>query len=130
MIHREVSASMFTTGLATVLLLTLFGACSGVVSSKSYISKGPSAPPKPSDEVKVFWREHGVPDPATYELLGTNAAKAFWCQSKPARLEEAVHKYLIEDAGKRGGDGVILYCGEVGTTGGCFCYGDVILFHK
>lgn len=100
--------------------------CGGIVNTR-YTKMGPEYPPYAGD-VKVFWKDHGVPaDPNTYELIGTASGRVLDCGVTQARFSEKLHKYIIDQASRHGGNGVILYCGELGTgEDACYCYGDII----
>jgi hypothetical protein len=93
-----------------------------------FIRMGNTFPPY-TGEIRVFWKEHGVPvEP--YEVIGTVSGRSTWCGVTPARLNEDLHKQLINETGKYGGNAIILYCGEIGSTGACYCYGDIIRFKE
>ncbi len=108
-----------------VVLAALFASC-----GTRFVRKGGSYPPY-TGEIRVFWKDHGVPaNPSSYEFIGTVSGRATWCGISAGRFNEGLHKKLIEEAGRNGGNGIILYCGEIGTTGECYCYGDVIRFRS
>ena len=94
----------------------------------TFIQKGRAYTPY-SGEVQVFWKSHGIPaNPNTYDFIGTVSGRATWCGIAAGKFTQSLHKKLIEQAGPHGGNGIILYCGEIGTTGECYCYGDIIRF--
>lgn len=111
-------------GVARVAALGLLLACASVSNTKT-VRKGPTYPPY-EGPVQVFWKEHGTPPPGSYVLIATVSGRATWCGVTKAKFHEELHQYLIAEAGRLGGTGVILHCGEVGTVGECYCYGDAI----
>jgi hypothetical protein len=121
---RKVSAFAIPV-LFSILVTTFLTSC-----STHFVREGKTYPPY-TGEVLVFWKEHGVPgDPNAYEFLGTVHKRSTWCGITPAKYNKELHKALIDEAGKYGGNAVILYCGEIGTVGACTCYGDVIRFAR
>ena len=113
--------------VAAVTIVCFLCAC-GSISNKNIVYKGPKYPPY-EGEVKLFWKDHGVPaDPNRYEFIGTVSGRTTWCGVTQAAFHKELHDWIKEEAAKAGGNGVIIYCGELGTTGECYCYGDVIRF--
>ncbi len=111
--------------LFCIFFTVFFSSC-----GTTFIQKGKSYPPY-SGEVRVFWKNHGVPaNPNTYDFIGTVSGRATWCGVAAGKFTESLHEKLIDQAGQHGGNGIILYCGEIGTTGECYCYGDIIKFKK
>lgn len=108
--------------LVTVLLLA---GCASV-SSKDTIYHGTKRYPPVSGNVDVYWKEQGAPAYLRkYEFVATVKARSTWCGITAGKFNTEVHDYIISRAGEVGGNAVVLYCGEVGTTGECDCYGDV-----
>jgi len=113
--------------LVSVLLIIFLASCT-TTTGTSFVRTGNTYPPY-TGEIRVFWKEHGVPaDRNSYEFIGTVSGSSLWCGVKTGKENEALHKELIDQAGKYGGNGIILYCGEIGTVGECKCYGDIIRF--
>ena len=112
----------FRLTLVTVLLLS---GCASV-SSKDTIYHGAKRYPPSSGTVEVFWKEQGVPgNLRKFEFVATVKARSTWCGVTVGKFNTEVHDYIISRAGEIGGNAVVLYCGELGTTGECDCYGDV-----
>ena len=113
-------------GLIVVLLsVGIFSACSSV-TSRDTIYQGTKRYPANPGTVAVYWKDQGVPvDLTGYDFVATVKARSTWCGLKQARFNSNVHSYLISRAGEVGGDTVVLYCGELGSVGECYCYGDV-----
>ena len=123
-------AAMKTTLTLFYLLLCIFILTSVCSCGIKFTQKGETFLPY-TGKVKVFWKEHGVPaDPNTYDLIGTVSGRVTWCGVTKGRYATDLHNELINEAGKHGGNGIILYCGEVGSVGQCDCYGDIIRFKK
>jgi hypothetical protein len=114
--------------LLYIFMITLFCSCSGGITNVKYTPTGSNFPPY-TGEIKVFWKEHGVPkDPNSYVFVGRVSGQSLWCGVTLAQSNTELHQHLIDQAGKHGGNGIILMCGEVGSVGQCFCYGDIIRF--
>jgi hypothetical protein len=94
-----------------------------------FIPHGKTFPPY-TGEIKIIWKEHRLlVDPNSYDFIGTVSADSVtWCGTIPAKLDDDLHIRLINEVGKYGGDGIILYCGEIGSVNECTCYGDIIRF--
>ena len=121
--HKFIGSQITIRILFCILLATFLISC-----GTSFIRKGKTYPPY-TGEIRVFWKNHGVPeDPNTYEFIGTVSGRSTWCGVVVGKFNQGLHKELIAQAGEHGGNGIILYCGEVGTTGECYCYGDIIRF--
>jgi len=102
----------------------------GPVIDVQYLPNRPALPPY-TGKVAVFWKEHGTSmDPSTYDLIGTVTAQSNWCGTNKAKFNTGLHNYLINQAGEHGGNGIILYCGEIGSIAECYCYGDIIRFKQ
>lgn len=88
---------------------------------------GRKYPPRP-DPAKILWKEYVGQhlDFRKLELLGQVSKRTFWCGVTRARLDEDNHAALAAEAGRLGGDIVVLYCGELGTVSECHCYGQVM----
>lgn len=111
-------------GILICILMTVFLTSCGT----KFIRKG-KIYPRYTGEIRVYWKEHGVPvDRNSYEFLGTVSGRSTWCGVAIGRDNQKLHGELTKQAGIHGGNGIILYCGELGTTGECYCYGDVIRF--
>lgn len=124
----ETAAKLFRL-LICISILTLICSCSGGVTNVRYTPKSGTTFPPYTGEIKVFWKEHGIPaDPNSYVFIGTISGRSLWCGVTPAKMNTGLHQHLISQAGKYGGNGIVLYCGEIGTTGECHCYGDIIRF--
>ena len=114
--------------LLTLVIVVLQGGCASVssVSSKDTISHGTKQYPPYSGNVDVYWKEQGVSaDLRKYEFIATVRARSTWCGITAGKFNTDLHSYIIARAGEVGGNAVVLYCGELGTTGECDCYGDV-----
>lgn len=123
--HRLVDLKTAMYAIFFIVIITSFVSC-----GTSFVRKGKTYPPY-TGEIRVFWKEHGVPaDPNSYELIGSVSGRSTWCGITPGKFNEGLHKELINQAGKYGGNGIILYCGEIGTVDKCYCYGDIIRFKK
>lgn len=121
--HRFMVSHLTIRILSCIMATTFLISC-----GTNFIRKGATYPPY-TGEIRVFWKDHGVPtDPNSYEFIGTVSGRSTWCGITPGKFNEGLHKKLTEEAGKFGGNGIILYCGEIGTVGACDCYGDVIRF--
>ena len=127
-LSKTLNRNLLVGILSSIMVIVMISGC-GVVSTR-YVKKGPEYPPY-GGEVKVFWKDHGVPaDPNTYELIGTVSGRVLECGITQARFSEKLHKYIIDQASQHGGNGVIIYCGEIGTVDACYCYGDIIRFKQ
>ncbi len=74
----------------------------------------------------MYWKEKGPPaDLRQYEFIATVKGSSTWCGLTKGMFNTDLHKYIVSRAGEVGGDALVLYCGELGTTGECDCYGDV-----
>ena len=114
--------------LLSIGVLAVIVGCSGIESEKTLKYK--DYPPN-TGAVDVIWRDHGVPsDPNSYELIGKVTGAVTWCGIEPAETSEELHSHLINEAGKIGGDAVILHCGDLDTVGRCRCVGDVIRYRR
>lgn len=123
-LRRKFIRSKITIHILFCILVATFIVSCGT----SFTRKGNTYPPY-TGGIRVFWKDHGVPaDPNSYELLGTVSGRSTWCGITPGKFNEGLHNDLIKQAGTYGGNGIILYCGEIGTVGACYCYGDVIRF--
>ncbi len=125
---RELSHALMGPQITIRILFCILVATFLISCGTSFIRKGNTYPPY-TGEIRVFWKDHGVPaDTNSYEFIGTVSGRSTWCGATPGKFNEGLHKELIEQAGKYGGNGIILYCGEIGTVGACYCYGDIIRF--
>ncbi len=123
-LRHTLFVSRINIGIFSCILIAAFLTSCGT----KFVRKGPSYPPY-TGEIRVFWKDHGAPaDPSSYEFIGTVSGRATWCGISAGRFNEGLHKKLTDQAGQHGGNGIILYCGEIGTTGECYCYGDIIRF--
>jgi hypothetical protein len=126
--HMETNKKGFRTALC-IFVGALLCSCSPVIDVK-YIPNGPRFP-RYTGKIAVFWKEHGIPiEPDTYDFIGTISGQSNWCGTNKAKFYTDLQNYLINEAGKYGGNGIILHCGELGSTGECYCYGDIIRFKK
>lgn len=119
--NRKTLLLLFAVAMAFCVV-----ACGGI-SSKTIVYKGQKYPPY-DGEVKVYWKEHGVPPPKTYELIATIGGRTTMCGFTKAAFHKELHDWIKEEAAKAGGNGVIIHCGDLGTVGECHCSGDVIRF--
>jgi uncharacterized lipoprotein YajG len=116
----------YTIAKRIILIAVLLLAGCASVSSTDTLYHGTKRYPPHSGNVDVYWKEQGAPaDLRKYEFVATVKARSTWCGITAARFNSEVHNYIISRAGQVGGDAVVLYCGELGTTGECECYGDV-----
>ncbi|MFH2047007.1 MAG: hypothetical protein ABIK92_17905 [Pseudomonadota bacterium] len=126
--RKELRHKFFTSQIVIRILFCILVATFLTSCGTKFIRKGGTYPPY-AGEVRVFWKDHGVPaDPNSYEFIGTVSGRSTWCGITQGKFNEGLHKKLTEQAGNNGGNGIILYCGEIGTVGECYCYGDVIRF--
>ena len=114
------------------ILYTLFALLSCILLSScvnvKFIPHGKTFPPYTGD-IKVIWKEPRlVPNPNSYDLIGTVTGSVILCGVEPAMLDTDLHNRLIKETRKYGGNGIILYCGEMGEADECKCYGDIIRF--
>ena len=113
--------------LCIVFISVLFSGCaSTAIRGETLTYKSDKRYPAYTGKVKVYWKEHGVPRVNTYSLIATVSGMPFWAGIYDAKNYEPLHKYIIRKAAEVGGNGVIIYCGEIGTVGASTCYGDVI----
>jgi hypothetical protein len=114
--------------VTAAFILALFICSCASIINKNIVYKGPKYPPY-KGELKVYWKDHGVPaDPNRYVLIGTVSGRTAACGLKQAAFHKELHDWIKDEAAKAGGNGVIIYCGELGSVGECFCYGDIIHF--
>lgn len=119
----ETNRVIFITLLALFMSILL---CSCV--NVKFIPHGKTFPPY-TGEIKVIWKEPRlVPNPNSYDLIGTVTGSVIFCSVVPAMLDTDLHNRLIKETRKYGGNGIILYCGETGAEDECRCYGDIIRF--
>ncbi len=110
--------------LILISVLSLTGCTS--VSSKDTIYHSTERYPPSTGNVDVVWKEQGVPGHLReYKFVATVKARSTWCGVTAEKFNMEVHDYIISRAREVGGNSVVLYCGELGTTGECDCYGDV-----
>jgi hypothetical protein len=116
------------TGILTLIGITLLLA--GCFNTNSFgstkVSRTGGHYPPYNGTARIFWKEHGVPNPNRYSVIGRISGRTTWCGVEAAKFNTALHNWIAQQAAKMGGNGVIMYCGEVGTTGQCHCYGDAI----
>ncbi len=111
--------------VVTLIVVALLGGCSGLRGkSLTYMTNKKYEPYK--GQVQVFWKEHRTPIKGTYAPIATITGKPMWAGIYTARSYQPLHQYIIDKAAEVGGNGVIIYCGEVGTVGESTCYGDAI----
>ncbi len=95
-----------------------------------FTPQGKTFPPYTGD-IKVIWKERGlVPNPNSYDLIGTVTGRVIFCGAVPGWSDTDLHNRLIKKASEYGGNGIILSCGETGAADECKCYGDVIRFKQ
>ena len=121
----EKNKIIFNTLLALFVSILL---CS--CTSVKFFPQGKTFPPY-TGEIKVIWKEPRlVPNPNSYDLIGTVTGSVMWCGVVPAMLDTDLHNRLIKEAMKYGGNGIILSCGEMGAIDECKCFGDIIRFKQ
>lgn len=107
-------------------MLSLISGCASIRGEKLIYKTSERYKPY-TGEVKVFWKEHGVPlDPNSYSFIATISAIPFWAGVYEGKFYEPLHKYIINKAAEVGGNAVIMYCGEIGSIAQATCYGDAI----
>ena len=119
---------------AAPILLGLTG-CGGVAGVKWTPMGGATPAFEPyQGEVRVLWKSHGFPEDLKakkYQLLGRVSGRSFWCGSTPPIQNTQLHNRLTEEAGRHGGNAIMLDCGYGGfTEAQCYCYGDVMRFEE
>ncbi len=119
------TADSYVFSILSVVLLLILSGCGGILY-ENWAQNGPRLDPY-QGAPKVFWKEHGVPNPNSYTFLGTVSARSGCCLGM---ADEKLHQYLINEAPKHGGDGVILNCGPLGSDAEEWCYGNVIRFKR
>ena len=118
----------FLTALC-IFVSVLFCSC-GPAIDLTYVPNAPPYPPY-TGKVAVFWKDHGVqPNPDTYDLIGTVSGQSDWCGTNKEKFYTDLQDRLINEANKYGGNGIILRCGQIGSIGECYCYGDIIRLKK
>ena len=109
--------------LFAVFMSTLLCAC-----AVKFTPQGKTFPPYTGD-IKVIWKEPGiVPNPDSYDLIGTVTGRVILCGAVPGWADTDLHNRLIKETRKYGGNGIILSCGAMGAEDECKCYGDIIRF--
>jgi len=123
--HAFIESDSTIRILFCILVTTFLVSCG---TGTRFVRTGTTYPPY-TGEIRVFWKDHGVQaNTDSYKLIGTVSGSSQTCGIATGRFNERLHKELIEQAGKYGGNGVILYCGEPGSPRRCDCWGDVIRF--
>ena len=121
----EANKVVFKTLLALFVSI-LLSSCVNV----KFIPQEKTFPPHTGD-IKVIWKEPRlVPNPNSYDLIGTVIGSVTLRGVVPAMVDTDLHNRLIKETGKYGGNGIILYCGETGAADECKCYGDIIRFKQ
>ncbi len=114
-----------------VLLLTSVFISCAAVRGKDILYKTSERFDPYDGNVKIYWKEHGVPaDPNSYTVIATIRAQSFWAGIREGKFNKKVHQFIIQKTAEIGGNGVIIYCGEIGSVGQAVCYGDVIRIKK
>lgn len=111
--------------LSVIFISLLFSGCASIRGKRLVYKTSKKYKPY-TGEVKVFWKEHGVPDPNLYSLIATVSGMPYWAGIYEGKTFEPLHKYIIKKAAEVGGNAVIIYCGEIGTVAQATCYGDAI----
>jgi hypothetical protein len=87
--------------------------------------RGPALPPRPP--ARIIWKAHSAGlAPGSYTLIAVVKKRTTWCGATKARFDRDNHRALARKAGELGGNVIVLRCGAPGTTGECYCWGDVI----
>ena len=121
--YMETNKVVFNALLALFMGILLCS-CANV----KFTPHGKTFPPY-TGNIKVIWKDRGLAvNPNSYDFIGTVSDSVAWCGIIPANLDDNLHNRLVKEAGKYGGNGIILYCGEIGSVDECKCYGDIIRF--
>jgi len=115
----------------SVLILVLFSLMiTGCISKDvSFISSDYQTHKPFNGKIKVYWKQHTTLNVNNYTYIGRVSGKATLCGSTPAIMDQPLHKRLIHEASKQGGNAVILSCGGLGSVGQCDCSGEVIILN-
>ena len=118
--------TVFFLGIISFSLFASGCASTGNVRNEQVVHRASQKYPPFTGKVKIYWKDHLVPNPRTYEVIAIVSAMPFWAGIYEAKTYEPLHKHIEKRAAELGGNGVIMYCGEIGTVGQGTCYGEVI----
>lgn len=107
---------------AAVAIFCLASACG--VGGKSVVRQGMPRPPYAGD-VKIYWEGLERPTQGTFEVVGQISGYIMG-MGKQGRGDPDLQHYIVSEAAKLGGDGVIISCGAPGTVGERDCTGIAI----
>lgn len=101
----------------------------GVSRVKWNFIGGVGARPAYHGDVKVFWRENGFSvdyKKRKYVLIGKVSGRSKWCGVTAPINNQRLHRRLMQETARKGGNAIMLNCGYGGYQ--CYCYADAMFF--